>query len=268
MVSLMGSVFGVSGLTRSAIFVTGFVCGCLVAPVDLHGQSGKHIATQYNGWYMYFGNHRISDKLGIYTEYQWRRSDWVTDWQQSMTRVGLDWYVNNNMMLTGGYGWIKTFPYGEQPVPFAFDEHRIWQQLVLQQTSARLNFHHRYRLEQRFLENLVPDSDGNPYRDGYNFRNRARYRFMVTLPLNNPELQDNTLFVSVYNEVFLGFGKEIAKNILDQNRLYFAMGWRFSSSCNIQLGYLNQFIVKANAINHERNHTLQTGLTYNLDFRE
>ncbi|MCI4651062.1 hypothetical protein [Phaeodactylibacter sp.] len=27
----------------------------------------KDIAVQYNTWYMYFGNHSLSDKLGLHT---------------------------------------------------------------------------------------------------------------------------------------------------------------------------------------------------------
>ena len=236
-------------------------------PTGLTAQTNKNIAAQCNGWYIYFGNHRVSEKLSIHTEYQWRRHNWITDWQQSLLRAGLDWHVNNALMLTGGYGWIKSFPYGEQPISFSFNEHRIWQQLVLQNNTGRLNFHHRYRLEQRYLESISADMDGNPRRDGYNFRNRARYRFFLTVPLNRTELKDNTFFIGVYDEVFLGFGKGIGKNILDQNRFYFALGRRFNSDCNVQLGYLNHYVIKADGINHERNHTLQVGLTYNLDLR-
>ncbi|MEY3426197.1 MAG: hypothetical protein RL679_1555, partial [Bacteroidota bacterium] len=65
---------------------------------------------------------------------------------------------------------------------------------------------------------------------------------------------------------FLGFGKGIGKNILDQNRLYGAIGWRFTKDFQVQLGYLNQFIVKSDGVKMERNHTLQIGATYNMDF--
>lgn len=238
------------------------------SPLDLAAQTGKNIDTHYNGWYMYFGNHRVSERLGIHTEYQWRRNDWITDWQQSLLRAGLDWYINNGLVLSGGYGWIKSFPYGEQPIPFAFNEHRVWKQLALQHNTGRLYFHHRYRVEQRFLENINADVNGHPRQAGYNYASRARYRVFLTLPLSRRELKDNTLFAAIYDEVFLGFGKGIGKNILDQNRLYFALGWKFNKDCNVQLGYLNQYIVKADGIRHERNHVLQVALTYNLDLRK
>lgn len=241
---------------------------CFTIFVGVSAQSNHDIVSQQHGWYMYFGNHKITDKYSLHTEYQWRRNDWITNWQQSLLRLGLDYQVNPNLIITAGYGWIQTFPYGKQPIAHDFNEHRIWQQLVLQQQSGRLYFHHRYRLEQRFLEHLTTNASGQAERDGYDYRNRARYRFMVTMPLNRKELSDNTLFVAVYDEVFLGFGGGIGKNILDQNRLYAALGWRFSKKFNIQIGYLNQYVVKTDGIRHERNHTLQTGITYNFDFRK
>lgn len=234
--------------------------------VNLRAQSDKEIATHNNGWFMYFGNHRVSEKLGIHTEYQWRRNDWINNWQQSLLRVGLDWHVEKSLTVTTGYGWIKSFPYGEQPISFSFNEHRIWQQLILQHNSKSFYFHHRYRLEQRFLENITLDANETPFSSGFNYLNRARYRFLVTVPINKKELEENTLFTSIYNEVFLGFGKGIKKNILDQNRLYFALGWFFNKNCNVQFGYLNHYVIKTDGISHERNHTLQVGLQYNLSF--
>ena len=81
-------------------------------------------------------------------------------------------------------------------------------------------------------------------------------------------MSDNTLFCVINDEVFLGFGKDIGKNVLDQNRFFTALGWRFNAACNIQLGYLNQYIIKKDAVHAERNHTLQMIVAYNLDLRK
>ena len=241
---------------------------CVVILVSLNAYAQKEIVSQQNAWAMYTGNHRLSDKLGIHTEYQWRRSDGFEHWQQSLMRIGVDYYAQLNLQLTAGYGWIKTFPYGEQPIAKAFNEHRIWEQAVIKSPVGRVDIQHRYRLEQRFLENWNnSDSDSTWVMDGFNFRQRFRYRIYLAVPISRKELKDNTLFLAVYDEPFLGFGKGIGKNILDQNRLYAALGWRFNPNFNIQLGYLNQYIVKPDGIKAERNHTLQVGLTYNVDFR-
>ena len=72
--------------------------------------------------------------------------------------------------------------------------------------------------------------------------------------------------MNINDEPFLGFGKGIGKNILDQNRFIAALGWRFNKDFNIQLGYLNQYLVKMNGVNVERNHTLWLSSTFNIDF--
>jgi hypothetical protein len=249
----------IAKLSTGLLFVV-FPCLALMAQ--------KEISSQSNGWIMYYGNHRLTDRWGLHTEYQWRRSDLFNSWQQSLLRLGVDYYAKNGVQLTGGYGWIRTYQYGQQPIAFDFNEHRIWQQLILKSKAGRFDFQHRYRLEQRFLENRVKDASGNYNPDGFSFRQRVRYRFLVSVPLSRKEMADNTLFLSIYDEPFLGFGKGISKNILDQNRFYLALGWRFDPNFNIQLGYLNQYIVKKDGIQAERNHTLQIGMTYNCDLRK
>ena len=80
-------------------------------------------------------------------------------------------------------------------------------------------------------------------------------------------MEDNTLFFATYEEVFLGFGNGISKNILDQNRLYFALGWRCDKDFNVELGYLNHRVIKSDGEHSENNHTLQLAVTYNLDLQ-
>src|SRR5690606_3151688 len=107
---------------------------------------------------------------------------------------------------------------------------------ILNHGSGRVYFNHRYRLEQRWLENMQSNGNGEAVREGFTYLNRARYRLMVSIPLNNNTIEPNTLFASVYDEIFLGFGKNIALNILDQNRLYGALGYQFNEAGNVQLG--------------------------------
>ncbi|MDZ4682652.1 MAG: DUF2490 domain-containing protein [Saprospiraceae bacterium] len=98
-------------------------------------------------------------------------------------------------------------------------------------------------------------------------RQRARYRLFLMIPLAQRDLTDRSFFIATSAEVFLGFGKGIARNVLDQIRLHIGLGYRFNARANLKLGYLNQYIIKSTGLQHERNHTLQCGLFYNIDFR-
>lgn len=228
--------------------------------------SQKNIVNQNHEWVSYTGFHTISSKISVLTEYQWRRTNGFQNWQQSVLRFGFDYALNPCASVMVGYGWIKTFPYGSQPVLHEFNENRIFQQLNLKHKIACFEIQHRYRSEQRFLEQYFQNNNMNITQIDPVFRNRIRYRAMVMLPLFRRELKENTLFLNVNNEIFIGFGKGIAKNPLDQNRFIAALGWRFNAQTNVQVGYLNQLVIKPNAIDFERNHTGWISINYNLDF--
>lgn len=226
----------------------------------------KIISPQSHAWAMYVGTHKLSEKWSVMTEYQWRRADGFKHWQQSLLRFGLDYNLNPNVSIMAGYAWVKTYPYGNQPVLHEFDENRIFEQVNLKSKIGNIEVQHRYRLEQRFLEQFEKDASNNMVQVDPIFRQRLRYRAMITIPLSKKELTDNTLFMNLNDEVFLGFGSGIGKNIMDQNRFIAALGWRFNRTFNVQLGYLNQFIAKTDGVKMESNHTLWISTTYNLDF--
>jgi hypothetical protein len=213
----------------------------------------KTIDDQLHGWVLYQGNHKLNSQFDLHTEYQWRRANGFADWQQSLARVGLDYKLNPSVTISGGYAWILTYPYGSQPIANQTNENRLWQQLILKQPIGNFQVQHRYRLEQRWTDNQ--------------FKQRMRYRAQVLIPLQKSFVDKKQgLFLNVNNEVFLGFGKGIGKNILDQNRFIGAVGYQFNKDFSLQMGYLNQFVIKPDGLHIERNHTLWTSVVYNLDF--
>jgi len=86
------------------------------------------------GWFNYFGTFKVSQKFGIHTEYQFRRSEIITEWQQSLLRVGVNYQINPKIQIRLGYAWIETFPYGETPINGMgkdFTEHRLFQMATI-----------------------------------------------------------------------------------------------------------------------------------------
>jgi len=245
---------------KSRIVCTMFVVGCTVASV-----AQKNISNQFHAWALYTGTHKITNKVNFMTEYQWRRADGFQHWQQSLLRLGTEYVINPKISVMVGYGWIKTFPYGTQPVLHDFNEHRVFEQVNLKDKIGRFELQHRYRIEQRFIEQYAKNSSGEVVQVDPVFRNRIRYRAMVMVPLSRKEMTDNTMFLNVNDELFVGIGEGIAKNPIDQNRFIAALGWRFNAQTNVQVGYLNQFVIKSNATDMERNHSLWVSMVYNLD---
>ncbi|HOY29670.1 MAG TPA: DUF2490 domain-containing protein [Flavobacteriales bacterium] len=195
------------------------------------------------GWFNYFGTVKLSEKWGLHTEYQWRRDQVVAGWQQSLLRVGINHQLTPSVLLRGGYGWIETYPYGELPINGlgrAFTEHRLFQMAQLTSREGRLEFAHRFMLEQRFVGRYSrSDLDRE---DEYPLLHRARYMLRLQLPLKGPMVVDHSTYVAVYNELFIGFGHQVNANVFDQNRFGALIGHRFSPLLRIEGGYLNQVL--------------------------
>jgi Protein of unknown function (DUF2490) len=250
----------------------GYVIMGLFMSNTARGQD-KEIDTQPLSWWCYFGTYRLTDKWGVWTELQLRRADFVNEWQQVLPRVGVNYHLRNNIIFTAGYAYLWTYPYGEQPIPLSEPryEHRPWQQITLLHESGKVSFQHRYRLEQRFLQNWTEPDPITNLRDlesGFELQNRMRYRFLTTLPLIKDADGKAKLFATAYDEIFINFGNNIGFNLFDQNRLGATIGYQFIKEANLQVGYMNQFIQKSNGRQIENNHALTVFLTFNVDFRK
>ena len=233
----------------------------------------KQVVNQPLSWWCYFGTYRITNKLSIWTELQLRRADFVNEWQQVLPRVGLNYHYKDNIIFTAGYAYLWTYPYGEQPIPLNEPryEHRPWQQVTLLHGTNKVSFQHRYRLEQRFLQDWTsPDRTTGlrSIRDGYELQNRMRYRFLATIPITRTAQGRQKLFATVYNEIFINFGDNIGFNLFDQNRLGTTIGYQFTKDFNWQIGYMNQQIQKPNGIDRENNQALTMFFTFNVDLRK
>lgn len=211
-------------------------------------------ANQFTSWWGYSGTHRLSDKVSFSTLYSWRRTDFVKNWQQSLLRLGLNYHYNDKLVLTAGYDWVETYPYGEQPIAKQTREQRSFQVITVKNNIDRVKLKHRYRLEQRY-------SNGN-------FLNRFRYRFTTSFPLNKPtEDQIGWSFV-VFDEAFIHLGKVNEGRYFNQNWLYGGISAKLQNGLSLKLGYMNQYLVKGDGMRVENNHTLQVGVGYNFDFRK
>lgn len=234
-----------------------------------NAQTANHqYAYNHNAWFMYFGDHKFSDKWGVHLEAQLRRSDWAAGPQQLLLRTGLNYHFAPQVFATVGYCFVETSPYGDFPVKADFPENRIWEQVQMKSQHGRFEWVNRLRLEQRWL-NLPVATDDNP--DKYEagdavYFNRFRLLNRVSIPFKGKDITDRSFYLTLYDEVLVGFGKNVAANSLDQNRAYAAIGYKLPKVGRLEFGYLYQTINKGDGVKRERNHTLQVGLSSNIDF--
>jgi len=225
--------------------------------------------SNYNtiGWYNYFGTFKVSQKFGIHTEYQFRRTEIITEWQQSLLRVGVNYQLNPKIQFRLGYAWIETFLYGEIPINGMgkdFTEHRLFQMATLTDKVSIVDLSHRFMLEQRWLGRYSNANLTNE--DEFPLLSRFRYMFRLQIPLKGKETIDKTLYLSIYDEIFIGFGENVNENIFDQNRIGILLGYRFSSLVRIEAGYLNQTLQLGREVNSRNVFQRNNGIIVNANF--
>lgn len=173
-------------------------------------------------WLMYIGNKKLNSKWNIHNEVQYRNYNVAGDLEQLLLRTGIGYNLtenNNNILL--GYGYILSENYIEDTNDkSSVNEHRIFQQFTTKQNIGTVKLSHRYRFEQRFIED--------------DFKMRFRYFLGINIPLKN------SLYLSTYNEIFLN----TKSSIFDRNRVYGGVGYKFSKALKLELGYMNQFFEK------------------------
>lgn len=181
-------------------------------------------------WLIYFGNQKINQKLNWHNEIQYRNFDFISDNNQLLFRTGLGYNLsenNNNILL--GYCFINTKKYvPNSDLKTEINEHRIYQQFITKQNFGRIFLQHRYRIEERFIEN--------------DFQVRFRYFLSANVPINKKTIDKNAIYLSVYNEIFANYDKPI----FDRNRLYGALGFVINKNFKIETGFMAQSLENTN----------------------
>ncbi len=209
-------------------------------PVSVLAQQGET-----GNWIMYFGMNKISDKFSIHTEVQYRNHTLApNNIEQLLLRTGLNYHFSGKAFATAGYAYVPSYDFGSEQIAPESIEHRIWQQFILTNPIGRIKLEHRYRTEQRWVNN--------------NYKNRLRYRLMLFVPLNKPKIEKGSLFLGLYDEIFLN----TKKDFFDRNRLYGALGYQHSKASSVQIGVLHQQLADS------AKWYLQFALFLNIDFRK
>ncbi len=226
---------------RNAFYIILFLMN---APAFSQSPSGTT-----GSWLMFFNQTRLHNKWSVHTDAQYRSFEIIPNTEQLLLRAGLNYHINNNYSISTGYANISNFHFDKEQIPgIQVCENRIWQQFLMKNNLGHVNFEHRYRLEQRWLQSNSGDK----------YLNRIRYLIRATIPLNKKTIKRNTVFLTFYDELFIHF----SSTPFDRNRLYGAIGYQFSPNLNVQLGYLAQ------TVNITTKHYLQTAVFYNLDFQK
>ena len=188
---------------------------------------------QLGAWYMYFWNTELKESgFGFQGDVQYRNWNLGGDLEQLLLRGGLTYRPKSTKAkFTLGYAYILSGGYTLEDGSTT-NEHRIYQEALLpHKIGSRVYLTHRYRFEQRFVQ----DQD---------FRMRVRYNLFMNVPFNKTDLTKGAIYLAVYNEIFVNTSKNIGNDrqvsIFDRNRLYGAIGYSILDNLRLQLGYMHQ----------------------------
>ncbi len=215
----MGGIrfFDFTGSIMKYLYIALFVLASLSASTQ---------DSDLGNWLIYIGNTKLGDRWDVHSELQYRNYNFIGDLEQLLIRTGVGFNLsegNNNVLL--GYGYIRSDNYMDGTEDkVTVNEHRIFQQFITRQKFGRFGLMHRYRFEQRWIEE--------------DFKLRFRYFLSMTVAITKPTLQDKTLYLSAYDEIFLNSESPV----FDRNRLYGGLGWRFNKNIRIEFGYMVQFL--------------------------
>lgn len=240
--------------------------GLLFLLINAKGQSTR--ISNYNaiGWYAIGGTINIGQKWGLNTEYVWRRTNFITHWQQGIFRIGINNYLNNRLTLRFGYVWGQSFPYGDISINkygMMFNEHRLVESILLTDKLGSLELSQRFMLEQRWVGNY--SSPLVSQEDAWKFMNRLRYMIRLTVPLKKDT--EKYPYITVFNELFIGFGVNVGENIFDQNRAGLLFGYRLNKSISVEGGYLSQILELGREVDGKNVFQYNNGFIVSTQFR-
>jgi len=214
----MNSIYKMKNKIKMVVLVLG-----LVLPFSAQSQDSN-----FGNWLIYIGSKKLNEKWNIHNEVQYRNYNAIGDLEQLLLRTGLGYTFNdgkNNLLL--GYGYILSENYLDNNTDkVSVNEHRIFQQFTSKQKIGIVSLSHRYRFEQRFVES--------------NYKMRFRYFLAINVPLTKKE--DNNIYLSAYNEIFLN----TESSVFDRNRLYGGLGYHINKNIKLEAGYMNQFFESSN----------------------
>jgi hypothetical protein len=203
---------------KSNLLMAVLACALMMPTITVSQES------DFGNWLIYIGNKKLNSKWNIHNEVQYRNYDAVGDLEQLLLRTGIGYNLSeNNHNLLLGYGYIFSENYIPQTQEKTdVNEHRIFQQFTSKDQIGIVSLIHRYRFEQRFVEE--------------DFKMRLRYFLAAKFPLIKVEDGQSKLYLSAYNEVFLNTNS----TVFDRNRVYGGVGYQLNKQVRIEAGYMNQ----------------------------
>ncbi|WP_201986011.1 DUF2490 domain-containing protein [Hymenobacter rubidus] len=235
----------------------------LLGLAALPARAQKQYVQEKQLWLGVFNQTRFSQRWGTWTDLHLRLHEhFVNRLFQGVARVGLTYYLTDDVRLTAGYAYVHHFPDGARTV--GQPEHRPWQQVQWFTKFPKARLMQWVRLEERFRQQVLNNTDLG---SDYNFNYRTRYNAALFLPLTKNGFEPGGLQFLLNDELMVNFGEEIRYNTFDQNRLFAGLVYQVNKHAQIQGGYMHLLQQLPAGDVYRNQHSIRVFYFHNFDLR-
>lgn len=206
-------------------------------------QNLKKTDQQTLTWIRYYNILPISEKWALHSEIDNR--SFVNPIHENLFVIRLQgrYRIHKNIDLGAGFAYFNVNTQDPKLDPdFSIPEYRMQQDITFIHDVAKIIFHNRFQLEERFFQKTTKTELLNDFSFAYRFR----YRLQATFDLWKKEKQ--SLKATLSDEIMFNFGKDNKRNTFDQNRIYAALRYHFNPNVGLELGYLKNFQRRASGV--------------------
>ena len=202
----------------------------------LFGQ--KNVENQQLLWYGYYNKLQINQNWVLNSEVQERHFYQPLVQHQLVFRTNLDRRILDDINVSLGFVVFLQSPNDpESESTLMVPELRTDFGFNAKKKYKYFNVNQRFKVEARFFH----QTENNELVGGYQFSNfRMRYQLGLDIPLIKKQDAEK-LILKIKDEVMFNFGKNIVKNVFDQNRIYIGLNYPMNKNLAFEAGYLNWF---------------------------
>lgn len=184
------------------------------------------VPTDFQDWTLLTAHVKLDEakRYQFYFEIQPRVGDNWQRMERLLVRPAVVYNVNPHLALYLGYAWTPLFMDSQYQRDYR-DENRIWQQILYRHSFLDLQWQHRIRQEQRFIEH------------GDGVSNRFRYLLKGSYGLT----EDDNFGITGYDELFVTFNSVEGGPSAgyDRNRFFIGPYWVVENA-RYEVGYLGE----------------------------
>ncbi len=222
-----------------------------------------------NLWMGSYNKFRLSEKFFWRAEFHYRRGNYegtpfIGRMAQIYNRHAISYLVSPRFNVS--LGWVLRLDFTPEPGNLDFEhvvpEPRIWHEYLFVMPFPKFQVYHRIRIEHRWSRRNNVGSD-------WIYRDRWRYKFYMSIPVNKPALIPGAIFLNPDVEIIMQSGSPIVDSPLEDLRIYPSIGYIASPSVTYTAGlmYTTGQNINDGSIYRQR-FVLRINAYVSLDFRK